>query len=290
VITVFAVPKPFRGHIGIIQLNAIRSWARLPGVNIILLGDEVGTEEVAAEIGAIHLAEVERNEFGTPYVSSCFSVAMAASETELMAYVNADIILMSDFGRAVERASQVKRPFLLAGRRTDLDLARPLTFSDGWERDLRDQSYREGKLGIAGAIDYFVFRKDLWPRIPPFAIGRWCWDNWLLYDAVERGATLIDASREVQAVHQYHGYEHSGAAGPTRRDGPEAHANYALHPDSSKWYDLNHASRVLHPVGLLPAWTRVRLRQRFLTWLHRRPRFLKSLRRLKRMALREPAS
>jgi len=43
-LTLFALPKPFRGRNGIIQQNAIRSWTLLePTPEIILFGDEFGT-------------------------------------------------------------------------------------------------------------------------------------------------------------------------------------------------------------------------------------------------------
>ena len=49
-LTIFAVPKPFRGHIGVIQRNAIRSWTLLrPACDIILMGNEEGIAEIAAE-------------------------------------------------------------------------------------------------------------------------------------------------------------------------------------------------------------------------------------------------
>jgi len=282
-LTLFALPKPFEGHIGVIQRNAIRSWAKLSAVEIILLGGEAGTAEMAADVGAAHIVEVERNQFGTPLVSSCFAVAAAASKGELMAYVNSDIILMDDFRRAVDRVARLKRRFLMAGRRTDLDVRDSLALSAGWEVDLRERAHREGHLIGPGAIDYFVFRRGLWPLIPPFAIGRWVWDNWLLYEAVRSGSTLIDATPSVLAVHQAHGYDHFDAPGPTRVDGPESDANHALHPDPITWFELNHASRVLHPHGLLPAWTRERLRQRLITWLLHRPRALRALRNVKQI-------
>ena len=49
-LTIFAIPKPFQGHVSIIQRNAIQSWTKLhPDCEVILLGDEPGTGTVAAE-------------------------------------------------------------------------------------------------------------------------------------------------------------------------------------------------------------------------------------------------
>ena len=56
--TIFAVPKPFQGHIGLIQENAIRSWVALDADHeVILLGDEDGTAEVSRRLGVRPRAE-----------------------------------------------------------------------------------------------------------------------------------------------------------------------------------------------------------------------------------------
>ncbi len=73
-LTLFTIAKPFRGEFATIQRNAILSWTLIrPACEILLLGDEEGIREIAAEVGAIHVSEVERNEFGTPLVSRIFA-------------------------------------------------------------------------------------------------------------------------------------------------------------------------------------------------------------------------
>ena len=79
-LTIFGIPKPFEGHFGVIQRNAIQSWTRLsPRCQVLLFGDESGTAEVAAEVGAQHIPKVERNEFGTPLLNSVFGQAEKAA-------------------------------------------------------------------------------------------------------------------------------------------------------------------------------------------------------------------
>src|SRR5690242_2551814 len=112
-LTIFAVPKPFRGHIGVIQRNAIRSWTLLqPACEIILVGNEEGIAETAAEFGLQHVVNVARNTFGTPLVSDIFKQAERLSSRNLFCYVNSDIILMSDLMEAIQRVKQKSR-FLL---------------------------------------------------------------------------------------------------------------------------------------------------------------------------------
>lgn len=72
-LTIFSCPKPFRGHINIIQRNAIRSWTLLQArPEIILIGNEEGTAEVCKEFGLRHIPDVERNEYVVlaPYKSN----------------------------------------------------------------------------------------------------------------------------------------------------------------------------------------------------------------------------
>ena len=59
-LTLFAIPKAFRGEFNQIQRNAITSWTLLePKPEIILLGDDEGTAEVAKEFGVRHVSGVD---------------------------------------------------------------------------------------------------------------------------------------------------------------------------------------------------------------------------------------
>src|SRR5260370_13114663 len=122
-LTIFAVPKPFHGHIGVIQRNAIRSWTSLrPACEIILIGNEEGTAEIAMEFGVRHAPDVARNTFGTPLVSDLFKQAQQVSSRNLFCYVNSDIILMSDFMVAIQRITKQKSRFLLVAHRWNVDV------------------------------------------------------------------------------------------------------------------------------------------------------------------------
>jgi len=229
-ITIFTMPKPFRGDIGIIQRNAIKSWTLLrPQPEIILLGDEEGTEEIAKEFGLRHVSAVDRNEFGTPLVNSIFERAQALAKNKILAYVNADIILLSDFLPAVRQVADRFFSFLIVGQRWDTDLKYSIDFSKpDWEDLLRKQAITVGKLHASTGIDYFVFTPGLWKSIPPFAIGRTVWDNWLVFKPLEEQIPVIDASPVVTVVHQNHGYEHLPGGIDEAWCGAEAQRNLAL--------------------------------------------------------------
>jgi len=60
-LTLFSTPKPFHGHIGVIQRNALKSWTVLhPDVEVILFGDDEGAADACRELGLRHEPYVER--------------------------------------------------------------------------------------------------------------------------------------------------------------------------------------------------------------------------------------
>src|SRR4030095_8568524 len=131
----------------VIQRNAIRSWTLLrPACEIILMGNEEGTAEIAAEFGLRHVPDVARNTFGTPLVSDLFKQAQQLSARNLFCYVNSDIILMSDFMQAVKRVIDKKSRFLLVGHRWNLDVKEVFEFKPDWEAKVRSRVRKLGML------------------------------------------------------------------------------------------------------------------------------------------------
>jgi hypothetical protein len=263
--TIFALPKAFCGHIGTIQRNAICSWTKLnPTPEILLFGDEAGTAQVAAEFGVRHIPSIRRNEFGTPLVSNLFQQAQSATTHETLCYVNSDIILLADFRPAVERIVRFRERFLVVGRRLDLDLGEPLAFdTDGWEASLRSRALEQGKMNIARSIDYFVFPRTLYPPLPEMALGRFWWDNWLIWKAHSVGAAVVDVTEVVLAIHQNHGYSHYAGGRDAMLTGEEARRNCQLGCETNPadfdnglywryFYTIDDATHVLVRDGIKP--------------------------------------
>ncbi len=264
-LTLFAIPKAFRGHIEVIQHNAINSWTRLqPRPEIILFGDEAGTAEAAQELGLRHLGEIARNEFGTPRLDYIFEQARRQTTADVLCYVNSDILLLDDFTDALQRVAAQHPRFLMVGRRTDLDVTRPLAFdSDAWQSDLRNLALRNGKLVVARSVDYFAFARDLYPPLPAFALGRFWWDNWLVWKARSLGAAVVDVSPVVLAIHQNHDYNHYPDGRNGMLAGEEARYNHRLgcelHPEDLEidlawryFYTIDDATHKLTPQGIKP--------------------------------------
>lgn len=244
-LTIFTIPKPFMGQAAIHQENAVKSWVRLGAdVQVILCGDEEGVAEAAEVHGALHAPDIERNDQGTPLVSSAFEVATELSTADLLCYSNADIVLMDDFVTAL-RHMQL-RPFLLCGRRWDLDVDCQLEVNrPTWQTDLRQTVLQKGWLHSAEAMDYFAFPRGVLRNIPPFAVGRAMWDNWFVFNARAQSVPVVDATPDLVVVHQNHGYAHTSGGQLGAWYGPEASQNRWLAREMLYPFTIADATHVL---------------------------------------------
>lgn len=250
VITFFTIPKPFRGHIAVIQRNALRSWTLLSKeFRVLVMGDEEGVGDAARDLGVTHLPELDRNQYGTPLLNDAFTRAHRATDHRYLCYINADILLMSDFRAAFERLVRRKRRFLMVGQRWDFDLTESMTYEGDWESPLRANVKQRGKQHRPTGIDYFLTCREGLGVLPPFAIGRCSWDNWIIYRARQLQLPVVDASRAVMAIHQNHDYSHAGGTKAVFM-GPEARANLALAGGMKGLYTIWDSTHILDEITL----------------------------------------
>jgi len=259
-LTIFACPKPFTDpHIAIIQRNAITSWTLLkPKPEIILFADEPGTAEICRELGLRHVPEVARNEYGTPLLNDIFEKAQQMATHDLLCYVNSDIILMSDFAQVVHWISgkYKNENFLMTGQRWNIQLSTPLDYQDcDWENHLRGIVKRANQLFRMDAIDYFVFLRGMYREVPPFALGRFSWDNWLIWKAKSMKVPILDVTPMVMVVHQDHHCTHPGGW-ESLYNGLEAKRNLRLAGDGSEHATILESTHILTPRGLKKGWPR----------------------------------
>ncbi|HXA41740.1 MAG TPA: hypothetical protein VNV65_02385 [Candidatus Solibacter sp.] len=264
-LTVFSVPKPFVGHIGVIQRNAIKSWALMaPDVEVRLYGDEEGVAEAAAELKVQHVPQVTKNQFGTPLITSVFEHVGETSNTRMVCFVNADVILPDQLVpqcRGIDTGA-----FLLVGQRWDLDVKEDLDLADPTVRGpLWSTLSERGKLHAPAGSDYFVFPRGIDWGFPPFAVGRPGWDNWLIYRARAMGVPVIDATPAIRVIHQNHDYSHLTKTGEFHT-GPEAVRNTEL-AGAHHLFTLADATHRLTGDGLEPTRGLRYLRRRLLTTL-----------------------
>jgi hypothetical protein len=227
-ITFFACPKPFTGKAQIHQSNAIRSWQLIPNSEIILVGDETGIAEFANSIQVKHISNIARNEHGTPLLNSIFEQASIEAKGELLCFINSDIILFEDFCLSAEIALKDSRHFLMVGRRLTLEINELIDFSTDWKTTLGKKA--EGQLlNSYTAIDYFLYPKGFLCIDKPFTVGRAAYDNWILWSVRQKGgAKLIDATHDILAIHQRHGYQHVITGINNSWEGAESEQNRLL--------------------------------------------------------------
>ena len=263
-LTVFAVPKPFAGHIGVIQRNAVRSWRALhPECQILLCGDEAGSAEAASELGVERLLDVDTNEFGTPLLSSVFASVEMRADHDLLCYVNADMLLFPDLVDAVRRVTGACDRFLVVGETFDLEVSRDLAVDAAEAQRLEERARAEGTRRGRKAIDFFVFRRGTLGEVLDFAVGRPCWDNWVIWRARSLRMSVVDVTDVATVIHQSHEYGHVPHVRGSRWEGPEGDANFELMRWEERRFSLDDATHVaLVDGGLAPKKTSLQHRIR----------------------------
>ncbi|HET9915034.1 MAG TPA: hypothetical protein VFQ13_24300, partial [Anaerolineales bacterium] len=201
--------------------------------------------EAARELGVKYIPDVKCNANGTPLISSMFQLAREHSNSDLLCIINADMLLMPDFVEAamecksllLQKRQQVSprrhgdaagpQNFVLLSQRWDLDVTRPIEFTEGWENRLSSMVHRQGRLHRPAGSDFFLFPKSCYRDVPDFAIGRAGWDNWMIYKARKEKWTVIDCTPSVMIVHQNHDYRHLPGGKP-HYEHPDTNENIRL--------------------------------------------------------------
>jgi hypothetical protein len=141
---------------------------------------------------------------------------------------------------------------------------------------LQEFAETEGKLQNTNFIDYVVFPKGLYEKLPALVVGRSYWDHWLMWQALACGAAVVDCTRFVVAIHQNHDYGYHPAGKMGTNDDALAQQNLALcdgGKEQRSVLDATHAltrgGRVVptpwrHP--LTTAYTRFLTKQGFLDY------------------------
>lgn len=252
-LTLFSIPKGFSDpHTSMIQHNAMESWRYLGSeVQVLVMGDDPGVAEAAAEHGATHVGGARTNEYGTPLLDWAFGSAASLGTGEVLCYLNADIILLPDFIAALRRLPQ--RPCLAIGQRWNCDVDSSIDFSKSGA-SLGQWARENGKIDEGRGSDYFAFSRSLDFGLPPFAVGRPGWDNWMIGRTLQLGWDLVDITPSVTVIHQNHDYGHVANRTGSAWEGPEANRNREL----TGWIDRYvhspaNASHILTPSGLRKA-------------------------------------
>lgn len=230
---IFTTLAPFEGARIHMQTNAVKSWTLLkPRPRIVVFGvAEKGVRELVASLG-IESTSVKRSPEGVPLVSDIFEQGFAMGPG---VYVNGDIILTQSFARAFEACKSRFENFVMIGRRHDVAVDIEMPFNAGWEQRLKSVS----KPHSVGGIDYFAANRNAWGEIPALAVGRYGWDNWLVYRALRTHATVVNVNAAALVFHQNHRERASRDRPESKRNlkivgrqlGIISHANWAMRTD-----------------------------------------------------------
>jgi hypothetical protein len=250
-LTFFTTAKPFQGHSGIIQRNALRSWVRAcPDVEVILFGDEEGAAEIAVELGIRHEPHVARNEFGTKRLDAMFARAQEIARHDVLCYVNCDIILPEEFCAALERVRASHVRFLMVGRRWDTNVTQPMDFADvDWGMRVKRLAREQGEQQPGWSVDYFAFPRGMYAEMPELVVGRVWWDHWLVWKARQQGADVVDASSQVTAIHQNHTYAYHPAGAHGVWNDEQARRNFSLAGGRRHLFTIDDATHILTADG-----------------------------------------
>ena len=209
-ITLFTTPKDFSGIFKVIQTNALNSWRVIShDIQIIIMGNSDGSKDAAKLINAEHIQDIKCSPEGTPLLSDLFDIAQKRARYNILAYVNADIILPPNLLREIDHLDNKFNKFLMVGHRWDSDVDKFIDFKTEVKRKIFWSSIEENsKKHECTGIDYFIFRKGMYPKLPEFVVGRWGWDNWMIWKARRCMVPVIDCSKNIIAIHQNHGYKY----------------------------------------------------------------------------------
>jgi len=250
VITFFTIPRPFEGLHKIIQRNAILSWKKLqPKCQILVFGDDPSISKFCIEHNLSYINSFKANEYGTPLLDGIWKTAKDMSAHAKICYINTDIILFRNFTKKLSKINFDN--FFIAGRRWDLNIDSYINFDSDWEKNVYDLIDSEGSLHPSTGVDYFLFTREIMPKMPPFAIGRAWWDNWLITHFINSKIPVIDGTI-IPSVHQNHDYSHiKSANGATTNKGFEREINKHI-ANLNFWQlkDISDSPYILHKDGI----------------------------------------
>jgi hypothetical protein len=241
-------PKPFEGLTATRQRAAVRSWKRLGPSQVLLFGDADGVSEAAMDLGVEHIPQVARNGYGTALLDDLLATTRSVAQSPLICLANSDVVIGDDLLRAADLLAS-QGSFLLIGRCADVDEA----YADEPVADLLERG-RSAGLRDAGALDFFVFPRDLYEDVPAFALGRAGFDNWLVWRARDLGVPVVDGTGAVRPVHLRHEYNHVPGGRAWSYTGAEARRNVELAGGWLHLYNVDDASHRLLPDGLHRNW------------------------------------
>lgn len=184
---------------------AIRSWILNSKNVLIFVEDESLCKSITDKFPPVscRLHRCNHHDYGIPVVSCLMLMGETVSTTEYILFTNGDITF-SPLRQVLSTISQEVPNFVVAGQRIDIHSSKALESNLTSVRSIMALALQEGELHGESAIDYFLYPKKLSIalQMPPFLLGNWKWDNWVLHDyIISERVTVVDATHDIHAVH-----------------------------------------------------------------------------------------
>jgi glycosyltransferase involved in cell wall biosynthesis len=261
---IFTSPKPFSLTTRDVQLTALRSWRHfLPACPIYLFGSDSTIAETCQREG-VELVEGFPVSVGAdkPILSQLFQKMNRDHPRATKIYLNSDIVLGPGVLDCLRNLSQLPAPWLASARRRCF----PAFTGGAWNpvkiEELLIQHAQAWTWGPPWALDIFVYRGLELGGMPEFMIGHCAWDNWMIFNARDRGIMVVDCSTDLPIYHFDHGYGYSpGVPSRPERDALLDERNLQLLGGEAKRFHLGHATHEMRR-GILqkkkgsPVWQR----------------------------------
>lgn len=190
------------------QENSVQSWKLLPGIEktIIVCGNDAGVAELCGKYDIINDITTE-TKFGIPLVSSMMKTAYKyGSDRDIYIWINADIILLSDFVDLIKNFIQQypnyhQLKYGMTSRRYNWDNPSSIDYTDNqWEQNLLGMMTNM-KLEAPTAMDIFIHGYKAFDDMPDFAIARFGHDTWMLNKMVTSFDLAINATDSIKIIH-----------------------------------------------------------------------------------------
>lgn len=211
IVSTFKPMRPDFQQFVLEHTNAIKSWKQLgERVKIIIVGDDDGTKEMCEQYNLQHELPQQKL-FGRPTVSSIICKGYEyATDDDYVAYINGDIILPPNTLEILDNIEKLNPTlfadnFLLTCSRVNWFDFKPIDFTNpSWEEDIHNNSHLEVDLPIA--IDIFIHKRYALKDMPPFVLGKYCFDNWIMQYTITNFPNTIDCTGVLNILHQFGKY------------------------------------------------------------------------------------
>lgn len=238
---ILSCPKRFDGSSGEIQSRSLENWQWAGGVPV-MAGPRQDIESIPVHFDLeSHVVESAEDDSLLPLFSDLVQV-VSSDAHPVICYANADLLFPPIFGEFTSRdggiyfrSTLLPEKFLMTGSRWDLEEGQEVD----WAADgsgsrgalVCEDIIREGRATLhdPDAMDFFIFPPSIFRELGPAIVGRGGYDNALVAFCLRRRIPVIDVSREIPVLHQFHGHEHKEGGKKEVYLGAEAMKNRREH-------------------------------------------------------------